>query len=162
MAGTDERHAQPDQAPGGPGGLPPPPERPKLDQLFDGESLYALRSAVAAHAADLDLAEQGVADLVLVAHELATNAVRHGGATPSRPARLRLWTSGGLIVCEVRDPGPGPADPATVGLSRVESAASNGRGLWIVRQLAQRLDITSDSDGTTVTAVVQPSQSTVD
>lgn len=130
------------------------PERMALDQLFDGDALYALRSAVAAHASDIGLAEHVTSDLVLVAHELASNAVRHGGATPSTPGRLRLWAADGVVVCQVHDPGPGPEDLATQGLSPVDPAARSGRGLWIVRRLVSRLDIVTGPDGTTVTAVV--------
>src|SRR5947208_3521014 len=86
-----------------------------LDQLFDVESLYALRSAVAAHGADLGLTEQTLSDLVLIAHELATNAIRHGGVTAASPGRLRLWATDGAVVCQVHDVGPGLADAAGAG-----------------------------------------------
>jgi anti-sigma regulatory factor (Ser/Thr protein kinase) len=155
---ADERHAQPDTAP-----RPAPAAgEPRLDQLFDGDGLYALRSAVAAHASELGLSEQDIADLVLVAHELATNAVRHGGASAARPGRLRLWAGDGSVICEVRDPGPGPADPDGVGRTPVEPAANNGRGLWIVRQLADALTITTTDDGTTVTVALPVNKSTMD
>jgi anti-sigma regulatory factor (Ser/Thr protein kinase) len=137
-----------------------PPARVALDQLFDGDGLYALRSSVAAHATELGLTEHAVSDLVLVAHELATNAVRHGGASAAAPGRLRLWGAGASVVCQVFDVGPAPDDLAKVGLVPVGPTASNGRGLWIVRRLSQRLDISTGPDGTTVTAVL--STSTVD
>jgi anti-sigma regulatory factor (Ser/Thr protein kinase) len=157
MAGTEERAMPSDQAHAGPGGRPVPPDRPALDQLFDGDGLYVLRSAVAAHAAELGLSDQGVADLVLLAHELATNAVRHGGATPAEPGRLRLWTADGVVVCQVHDAGPGRDDLDGVGHTPVEATASSGRGLWIVRRLATRLDITTGPAGTTITATMPAS-----
>ena len=49
-----------------------------LDQAFDGDSLYALRAAVAAHGSQAGLSEGRTRDLVLAVHELAANAVRHG------------------------------------------------------------------------------------
>jgi anti-sigma regulatory factor (Ser/Thr protein kinase) len=156
MAGTDEGR-DPD------GGVPvPPPGRAPLDQLFDGDGLYALRSAVADHAAGLGLGEHVVSDLVLIAHELATNAVRHGGATPADPGRLRLWAADGVVVCQVHDPGPAPADLATIGHAPAKPGASNGRGLWIVRRLTRRLDIAVEPTGTTITAVVPLGPSTID
>src|SRR5262249_36161967 len=106
-----------------------------LDQTFDAESLFHLRSAVAAHGTDLGMAEPVLEDLVLVAHELASNAVRHGQATSAVPGRLRLWRDGDLIFCEVSDQGPGIADPETVGTMQVPPGATGGRGLWIVRQV---------------------------
>src|SRR5580658_7633829 len=78
--GGGSRAAGPDVAPGG--GNPS-----VIDQVFDAGSLYALRSAVAAHAADAGLPEGRIEDLVLAVHELAANAVRHGAGQ----GRLRAW-----------------------------------------------------------------------
>jgi anti-sigma regulatory factor (Ser/Thr protein kinase) len=122
-----------------------------LDQTFDSDSLYALRSAVAAHGAHLGLAERQLEDLVLVAHELASNAIRHGGASTATPARLRLWHEHGLVVCEVSDSGPGMTEPTGAGLRPVPLTASSGRGLWIIRQVVDRFGITTGPTGTTVT-----------
>ena len=41
-----------------------------LDQAFDGDSLYALRASVAAHAAEAGLSRQRVYDVLAAAHEL--------------------------------------------------------------------------------------------
>ena len=60
-----------------------------LDQAFDGDSLYALRAAVAAHGSQAGLSEGQTRDLVLAVHELAANAVRHGAGQ----GRLRLWAA---------------------------------------------------------------------
>src|SRR5262249_60052438 len=79
MVGPDERHGS------GARDVLRPPEHTSLDQLFDSEGLYGLRSAVAAHGSAFGLSEPSVSDLVLVAHELATNAVRHGGGAPAPP-----------------------------------------------------------------------------
>jgi anti-sigma regulatory factor (Ser/Thr protein kinase) len=108
------------------------------------------------------LGEHAVSDLVLIAHELATNAVRHGGATSADPGRLRLWAVDGLVVCQVHDAGPAPEDLATIGLAPVGPAASHGRGLWIVRRLTERLHIATGPSGTTITATVPLGQSTID
>ena len=123
-----------------------------LEQAFDDTNLFALRSAVAAHGTELGLGPHRVADLVLAAQELAANAVRHGGATPATPARLRLGRSHDGVVCEVGDAGPGMPDPDGAGRQRVAIGASAGRGLWIVRQLADTVEIGSTPDGLTVTA----------
>jgi anti-sigma regulatory factor (Ser/Thr protein kinase) len=125
-----------------------------LEQLFDADSLFQLRSAVAAHGADLGLAEPDLADLVLVAHELASNAARHGRASQNTPGRLRLWRVDRVVVCEVRDHGPGLADPDGVGMVPAAPGAPGGRGLWIVRQVVRTLDIDTGPDGTTVTATL--------
>jgi anti-sigma regulatory factor (Ser/Thr protein kinase) len=123
-----------------------------LDQLFDADSLFQLRSAVAAHGADLSLTEPGLGDLVLVAHELASNAVRHGRAGAGDPGRLRLWRDGDSVVIEVSDHGPGMVDPDKLGRIQAPTGASGGRGLWIARQVMRRLDFRTGATGTTVTA----------
>src|SRR5262249_60804838 len=89
-----------------------------LDQTFTADHLFSLRSAVSAHGAALGLSAQRVGDLVLLAHELASNAVRHAGANPAAPGRLRLWATldPPAVVCEVSDAGPGLADPDRAGL----------------------------------------------
>jgi anti-sigma regulatory factor (Ser/Thr protein kinase) len=154
MVGPDERSST--------GDVLTPPERAPLDQLFDGDGLFGLRSAVAAHASAFGLSELRVSDLVLVAHELATNAVRHGGATPATPGRLRLWVADGVVVCQVFDPGPGPQDLSGVGIAQVDPSARSGRGLFIVRRLSRRLDIATGTGGTTITAVLPNDPSIVD
>jgi anti-sigma regulatory factor (Ser/Thr protein kinase) len=123
-----------------------------LDHAFDADTLFQLRSAVAAHGADLGLTEPALGDLVLVAHELASNAVRHGHADADDPGRLRLWRDGDAITCEVSDHGPGLADPQGAGRTPAPPGAAGGRGLWIVRQVMRELDIRTGPTGTTVTA----------
>jgi anti-sigma regulatory factor (Ser/Thr protein kinase) len=137
-----------------PGLVEPAPPDPALDLTFSSDDLFALRSAVGAHGSALGLDEQQVADLVLVAHELASNAVRHGGATPAAPGRLLLWREGDHVVCRVSDHGPGLADPDNAGRHEVPVSASNGRGLWITRKVARRVAIDSTPTGTTITAAL--------
>jgi anti-sigma regulatory factor (Ser/Thr protein kinase) len=124
--------------------------RSGLTQPFDLSSLYALRSAVAAHAADLGATGDTLSHLLIIAGELAGNAIRHGGGTGT----LRLWRESGALCCEVRDDGPGLADLDTVGAAAPAPDAPGGRGLWIVRQLADHIDVAPTGTGTSVTAVV--------
>jgi anti-sigma regulatory factor (Ser/Thr protein kinase) len=117
-----------------------------LDQAFDGGSLYALRAAVAAHAAEAGLPRQRVYDVVTAAHELAANAVRHGAGH----GRLRLWADGRSLRCQVSDDGPAGQDAPS------PPAAWNhghGHGLWIINQVADHVTMDRDPAGTTVTTV---------
>jgi anti-sigma regulatory factor (Ser/Thr protein kinase) len=110
-----------------------------LEQRFDGDSLYALRAAVAAHGSQAGLSEGRTRDLVLVVHELAANAVRHGAGH----GRLRLWTTRDEVYCEVTDGAAGsPADAAAPW--RVEP----GHGLWLVHQVADEASVRSGPSGT--------------
>ena len=96
---------QPDGTCGGPAGGGSPAGPALLEQAFDSGSLYALRAAVAAHAAAAGLSRCRVYDVVVAAHELAANAVRHGAGH----GRLRLRADGAFLYCQVSDDGPGPA-----------------------------------------------------
>ena len=124
-----------------------------LDQAFDGDSLYALRAAVAAHAAAAGLSRQRVYDVVAAAHELAANAVRHGAGH----GRLRLWAEGRSLHCQVSDDGPAGQDPVLpdVAAWRREHA----HGLWIIDQVADRVSLDRRPRGTTVTVtfIISPS-----
>jgi anti-sigma regulatory factor (Ser/Thr protein kinase) len=114
-----------------------------LDQAFDGDSLYALRAAVAAHGSQAGLSEGRTRDLVLAVHELAANAVRHGAGQ----GRLRLWAARDAVRCEVTDEGaPGEADAA-------RWRAEPGHGLWLVRRIADSASVQSGASGT-VAAVI--------
>ena len=118
-----------------------------VEQAFDSGSLYALRAAVAAHAAEAGLAPERVYDAVAAAHELAANAVRHG----SGHGYLRLWIVGGILTCRVSDDGAaaaaGGGDPG----AEVPWPAEHGHGLWMVGQVADGFAIDRGPAGTTAT-----------
>jgi anti-sigma regulatory factor (Ser/Thr protein kinase) len=119
-----------------------------LDQRFDRDSLVPLRNAVAAHASRLGVSAEQVEHIVLAAYELASNAVRHGGGS----GRLRLSADDGMIGCTVTDEGGGFRGAEQAGLIRPEPTASSGRGLWLVRCIADSVDISVDDLGTTAIA----------
>jgi len=126
---------------------PDPPDsasvRPLLDQEFDDDALYGLRSAVAAHASQAGLPEGRVGDLVTAAHELAANAVVHG---PGH-GRLRLWKYSEAVHCQISDTGNGAAgagDPALWGVRP-------GSGLWLVRRLVDHMNLQTGPYGTIAT-----------
>ncbi|HEX6684053.1 MAG TPA: ATP-binding protein [Candidatus Limnocylindrales bacterium] len=137
-------------------GQPPPQSSPKgagggLSTAFTIDSLYNLRAEVAAHALHLGLAEPQLSNMLVVATELATNVVRHGGGA----GRLRLWRDGDSIFCEVSDDGPGIALPHAAGLRPVPLAYDGGRGLWLVRHFTDTLEIVNRELGATVTVSMQ-------
>jgi len=121
-----------------------------LDQAFDAGSLYALRAAVAAHAAAAGLGRPQVYDVTAVAHELAANAVVHGAGH----GRLRLWADGRFLYCQVSDDGrAGPAGEAGgAGDGAAPWPAEHGHGLWLAGQVADRVGIGHGPAGTTATA----------
>lgn len=130
-----------------PGGVPPRAVR--LEQDFDVGSLYALRSAVAAHAAAADLSPRRVYDVVAAVHEMAANAVRHGAGH----GRLRLQAADGILVCQVSDDGtaaPGQDHGPDAGTALWP--AEHSHGLWLIQQVADQFAIDRGPAGTTATA----------
>jgi len=145
----DGRQKQPSahRPPGADAGAGGGQEPPALDQVFDGDSLYALRAAVAAHGLQAGLAEGRLGDLVLAVHELAANAVRHGGGR----GRLQIWDTGGMLRCEVTDDGAGRSGAAGQGSGADDSARwpiDPGHGLWVVSQVADQTSVQAGASGT--------------
>lgn len=111
---------------------------------FDVGRLSEVRRFVSAAAASEGLDPERVGDLVLAANELATNSIRHGGGS----GEIALWRDGAHVVCEVRD-GGWIREPL-VGRERPERGQTGGRGLWLVNQLCDLVQIRSAQSGTTV------------
>lgn len=124
---------------------------PVLEQAFGPRSLYALRAAVAAYASHAGLPPLRIGDVVVAVHELAANAIRHGAGH----GRLRMWQDESELHCEVSDEGAARAASrgGTVGGPGYQPPWPNehGRGLWVVREVADHLRLDSGPDGTTAT-----------
>lgn len=116
----------------------------------DLRSLAAVRAAALLHGRQYGLSDGPLHDLVLIANELATNVVRHGGGV----GRMWFWRRNGCAYCQVSDGGPGMQDPASAGEKPTDSNALTGRGLWLIRQMSDHVDIDTSNDGTTVTVTV--------
>lgn len=114
--------------------------------------------ACATHAG---FAEDQAEDVVLAVHELAANAVRHGGGA----GRLRVWNIAGTLHCQVddgdlmtsaRQENDHDGNAATKPEGFPDQAAVNslpcepGRGLWVVQQIADQMQSLSGPAGTSV------------
>ena len=87
--------------------------------------------------------EAEVSRLALATSEAAANAVEHGGgegAAPTFTVGCRLDADGATVT--VADGGPGP-DRAALRSARLPASpfATGGRGLHIMRQLADDVDV---------------------
>jgi anti-sigma regulatory factor (Ser/Thr protein kinase) len=123
--------------------LPAPRTAPcELD--FDGVSLEPVRRLVAQQACEAGLERFRADDLVVAVTELASNSVRHGGGGGA----LRVWPDGDTFICEVHDAGY-IADPLA-GRRRPPPTTEGGRGLWLVNQLCDLVQVRSAADRTTV------------
>ncbi len=127
--------------------LPPPDGAERLS--FEGRgSLDSVRRFVWSAAAEADLPAAGQADIVLSVNELAANTVRHGGGA----GVVTSWREDGTMVCQVED--AGRFDDPLVGRRRPTDDQLSGRGLWVVNQLCDLVQIRSTPTGSVVRARV--------
>lgn len=126
-----------------------------LDREFWAARLSALREEVLATASAAGLSRDRSIDLMLAAHELAANVIRHG---PGR-GRLRLWVTARALSCQVSDvrtsglPGLGVPHQADDGAPAPAPAAwpvEHGHGLWLVRKTADQVQVTAGPGGSVV------------
>jgi anti-sigma regulatory factor (Ser/Thr protein kinase) len=112
--------------------------------VFGPSSLSEVRSAVTEYASAAGLTPARVADFVLAVNELVGNSVRHGGGE----GELRLWTDEVTLLGEVSDTGS-ITDPLA-GRRRPAPEQAGGRGLWIVNQVCDLVQIRSGPGATVV------------
>ena len=121
----------------------PPGNEPISELAFEGD-LQALRAAVAADPVPHLLNRSRRADLVFVVHEAATNALKHGGGT----AVARLWRDDQTVIAEVTT--RSRLADAAVGRRRPDAGAAGGRGLWLINQICDLVELRSAADTTTL------------
>jgi anti-sigma regulatory factor (Ser/Thr protein kinase) len=122
----------------------PEPATPVEVLAFDAGSLATVRMFIWGRARDAGLHAVRAGDLVLAIDEVATNSVRHGGGA----GRLRVWRDDAAIICEVRD--QGHFESPLVGREIPTTDLSGGRGLWLVNQLCDLVQIRSLDSGAVV------------
>jgi anti-sigma regulatory factor (Ser/Thr protein kinase) len=123
--------------------LPPPPADARV--LPYAEDLGTVRRQVLLRAKAAGLAHDRASDLEIAVGELAANTLAHAGG----PGTLTMWTTAEEIVCQVTDGGY-IADPLAGRLRPAPTAARGGRGLWLVNQVCDLVQVRSNQDGTTV------------
>lgn len=98
----------------------------------------------------LGLDESETGDVLLVASELCSNAVRHASGRHGALA-MRAWADADALVVEVEDDGPGMELSAR--LEDPDLDAEQGRGLYVVRALTDDLTVRRVDERTIVRAV---------
>ncbi len=107
--------------------------------------LREIRTAALDRARDAGLDPRAAAGFALAVSEAASNTLRHAHQTGEYRIVRDDQTS---LYAEVSDTGPGlNAQPAT---ELPAPDATSGRGLWLMRELADHLDVESSTAGTTV------------
>lgn len=126
---------------GGP--LSRPPDSAEL--LRYRSSLAGVREFTADRARRAGLAPRRVSDLVIAVSELAANTLAH----TSGPGTLTMWVTDDEVICQVQDQGQ-ITDPLAGRIRPDPDAPSGGRGLWVVYQVCDRVEIRTGPAGTTV------------
>jgi anti-sigma regulatory factor (Ser/Thr protein kinase) len=122
----------------------PKPTAAVLRGGYGAGDVPATRRTVAQYARRCGLPEEQVEVLELAASELATNSIRYGGGTGT----LAMWVEADAVVIEFSDAGH-LADPLT-GRIRPPLDSVGGRGLYLVHQLCDLVQVRSSPRGTTV------------
>ena len=124
-----------------------------LDREIRAATLSALREAVLGCAAAAGLSRDRSIEVMLAAHELAANVIRHG----SGRGRLLLRVTARALSCQVSDaratarPGLGAQHEAD-GTAAPAAAwpVEHGHGLWLVRKTADRVQVAAGPAGSVV------------
>jgi anti-sigma regulatory factor (Ser/Thr protein kinase) len=119
------------------------PSGPVSEHHLDG-TLSDLRHAVAGDPLLGSLSVERRQDLVFAVNEAASNAIRHG----DQGCTARIWHDGRSVVTEVcTDSG---FDDPLAGRRRPDPDATNGRGLWLINQVCDLVELRSGTGGTTL------------
>ncbi len=108
------------------------------------DDLASIRQFVSRQARESGLPEARARALVLAVNEAVTNALIHG----SEPDRVACWREQGRVICEVTD--GGRLDDPLAGRARPEPDCPHGRGLWLINELCDLVELQSTARGTTV------------
>ncbi|RKE23506.1 sensor histidine kinase [Streptomyces sp. TLI_171] len=107
--------------------------------------LQAVRDHITACGTRHGLDGARLRELLIAASEVAANSIKHGGGR----GVLRTWVEGADLICEFHDSGH-LQDPL-VGRLRPTVDQVGGRGLWLVQQLCDLVQIRSTAEaGTTI------------
>lgn len=123
--------------------LPPPP--PSAVRRSGSEDLAGFRRFLEEQALLAGVGAERAFDLLVAANEALTNAVMHSDGV----AAVWAWWEDGRFVCQIDDRGRGIGDPLA-GYRPPSPEVSEGRGLWLARQLVDLVQIVPRSDGTSV------------
>jgi anti-sigma regulatory factor (Ser/Thr protein kinase) len=122
--------------------LPEPADATEL--TVDATNLGQARFLARTHALQAGLTDDQVADVELVVTELVTNSIDHGGGT----GRLRIWTAGGDLVCDVHDQGT-LTDPLA-GRHPAAPGQHRQRGLLLVNHMSDLVRFHTSPRSTTI------------
>jgi anti-sigma regulatory factor (Ser/Thr protein kinase) len=122
----------------------PRPTDGVLRGVFGPGDVPATRRTVAQWARSCALPDEKVEILELAASELSTNSIRHGGGSGT----VAMWLERGAAVVEFSD--SGHVTEPLVGRLMPSLEQEGGRGVYLVNQLCDLVQLRSSAQGTTV------------
>lgn len=127
------------------------PARPGDAETFpiDARDLGTVRALVRSAAHMAGIGEEQADGFVYAVNEVVSNSLRHADGR----AELSLWMVEGYLVCEVQDGGH-ITDPLA-GRIPPSLSRTSGRGLWMVNQLCDLVQVRSPHSGTCVRMFVR-------
>ena len=134
----------------GPDGLPPGCDRPlagppaSAERLSYQRDLRPVRTLVARCARSARLPARRITDLVLAASEVAANTLRHTKAGGT----VHLWHDEDEILCLIQD--SGIIADRLAGYRVPADDLPGGKGLWLVNQVCDLVELRSSTDGTAI------------
>ncbi len=153
LAGTTTgRHASPDYSPADLRDLFGADLARPTDAVlrgYDGAAdIPTTRRTVAQYARGFGVPEDKIEILELAASELATNSIRHGGGAGT----VAMWATPGAVIVEFTDRGR-LTDPLT-GRLVPSPDEEGGRGVFLVNQLCDLVQLRSSERGTTIRVTI--------
>ncbi|HWU06631.1 MAG TPA: anti-sigma factor RsbA family regulatory protein [Streptomyces sp.] len=122
--------------------MPLPEPQDAVVVPFGERGLALARDRADRWAAAAGLSPASRTDWLLAIGEATSNSVRHGGGRGT----LRMWRADGELVAEIRDEGL-LADPLTGRRRPDPRATTGGRGVWIMHQVCDLVEIRAAAQG---------------
>jgi anti-sigma regulatory factor (Ser/Thr protein kinase) len=123
--------------------VPLPPDADAVSLTYTTD-LAAVRALVRRCTEEAGLSHKRAIDLVIAVSEVAANTVQHARTAGT----LHVWYDAEEIVCQVTDAGV-ISDPLA-GSRAPEPGATSGFGLWMVKQVCDKVELRSDQVGTII------------
>jgi anti-sigma regulatory factor (Ser/Thr protein kinase) len=121
--------------------LPDPPPGSKA-RRFELDDLGSVRAWVSDQATAAGVDSERAGELVIAVNELTTNTVKHADTH----GILRFWQTPDELIFQIEDSGH-IADPLAG--RRRRASETGGRGLWMVNQLCDLVEVRTSAAGTT-------------